>query len=83
MLLNKGTLIEKCNSEPGDGHKDGDKGVVVDVLQVSPEDNAEIVKAAIKDGAKFTGEVHGMYCIEWDDMPGVPVYSLSYKVKER
>ena len=28
-IYNPGTRIEKCNTEPGDGHKDGDQGKIL------------------------------------------------------
>lgn len=61
-----GTVIAKQNSERGDGHKDGDLG---------------IVRASITEPAP-TGELRTMYFVEWDDMPGVVVGTLEYKVSK-
>lgn len=69
----KGTRIEKCNTKPGeDGHPDGVQGAVVAVMY-NLTDNP----------LQHEGHTcHGVYMIEWDDLPGIPVAVVDYRVKK-
>jgi hypothetical protein len=61
-----GTRIEKANSEPLDGHRDGAQGVILSF--------AGRLEAGHRLGnALLVPETVWAYFIEWDDMPGVPV----------
>lgn len=61
-----GTIIKKRNSEPGDGHQDGDQGVVVGAL-------------SIPEKLKFPDK--WFYWVKWDDMPDVPVGVREHRIK--
>jgi hypothetical protein len=65
--LAKGTLVEKINSVPGnDGHGDGALATVVGVFP-APDD--------------FVKE-HGYgYFVEWQDLPGVPVFISGTRIR--
>lgn len=75
----KGTRIEKVNSEPGDTHKDGAEGTIVGALGPAPLDlRAEMLaKGEIKQDAIF------IYWVVWDDLPGIPVAVVDYRIKPK
>ncbi len=81
-MLTKGTRIIKCLSAPGDGHQDGAKGKILQLEEVL----AETIKTHKKDSTVILppeGHVlEGVYCIEWDDMEGLPVWISDYRIKE-
>jgi hypothetical protein len=55
-----GDRVRKVGSDERDAHRDGAAGRVLKVLPVSiPTDN---------DGQEFA------YFVEWDDLPGMPVF---------
>jgi predicted nucleotidyltransferase len=62
-----GTLVEKQNSEPDDGHPDGEKGKIVGSM--GPLDDPVL-------GCKYG------YFILWDRSPGVPVFTMETKLKK-
>ena len=66
-LLN-GTLVEKQNSEKADGHPDGELGKIVGSM--GPLD------------APVLGARYGYFVI-WDGTPGIPIFTMETKVKER
>jgi hypothetical protein len=54
-----GTTVWKCNSEKGDGHKDGAEATVVSSIGPAP--------------FKGDPEVYG-YMVRWMDLPEIPVF---------
>lgn len=73
----KGTRVEKTNSEPGDTHQDGAMGTIVGAL--GPAQPA--LRAAILAGGKMKQDVVFIYWVEWDDLPGMPVAIVDYRIK--
>jgi len=73
----KGTRVEKTNSEPGDTHRDGAMGTIVGAL--GPAQPA--LRAAILAGGKVKRDVVFIYWVEWDDLPGMPVAIVDYRIK--
>lgn len=73
-ILN-GTRVQKCASEPDDGHGDGDLGTVVGSM--GPFDPSQ---ALIDIDPRFNCS-YG-YFIEWDASPGLPVFTAGFKVRE-
>ncbi len=66
-----GTRVEKCGSVPGqDAHRDGDGARVVGVLGQTSDDAPN-------------PELRGVwgYFVEWDDLPGVPVFVGGNRIK--
>lgn len=86
-MLKKGTKIIKINSQPGDTHQDGARGVITETLEI-PEDMRETVIKAVakaeilKINIPQNHVVEGMYWVNWDDMPMVQVMVTDYRVKE-
>lgn len=66
-----GTRIVKTNTDGDDTHKDGDPGMVVGILGQMPEDCPETALRGIWG-----------YFVEWDDIPGVPVFVAGTRIKE-
>jgi hypothetical protein len=60
--LADGALIEKINSDPGDGHQDGAQGTIVSHLGPMPAEG-------LGQGVPEYG-----YFVSWADMPGLPVF---------
>jgi hypothetical protein len=69
--LPNGTRIRKAVFEPRDGHKIGAEGVILDSLAVP--DNAPMLIPNVKV----------IYAVEWDDMPGMAVHVLDYKIEAK
>ncbi len=69
-MLKKGTRIVKINSKEGDGHQDGDGGIIHGMLALpEPVENDGFIS-------------HGMYQVIWDDIPDIPVLIADYRVKD-
>lgn len=65
--LPKGTRIAKSAYEENDAHQIGDRGTVISSIGPMPYGGREKVY---------------MYFVEWDDMPGVQVGIIDYKIEE-
>ena len=63
--LPNGTRIRKVNSQPGDGHADGDQGTVL--ASHGPVEVPDL-------GTEL------LYFIDWDSHPGVPVGTIGSKI---
>ncbi len=71
--LSIGTRVEKCGTVHGqDAHRDGDGAKIVGVLGQVPDDDPN---------PEFRG-VWG-YFVEWDDLPGVPVFVGGNRIRIR
>ncbi len=87
ILLTKGTRIVKINSQPGDTHEDGSPGVITRVIPI-PKEFKEIdgiiksLSISWPSDYKDLGSAEGMYVVEWDDYPGIPIHITSNRVKE-
>ena len=62
-----GTLVEKQNTEAGDGHPDGERGEIVGSM--GPLDDPVL-------GCRYG------YFVMWDGTPGIPVFVMETKVKK-
>lgn len=69
--IKNGAEIIKCNSEPGDAHKDGSIGIVMGSVPNPPQNQME--------GKPF---VQFLYFIKWSDFV-VPVGTMDFKIKEK
>lgn len=64
--IKNGSRIEKCNTAGDDAHPDGSLGTVLGSL-----------------GPVNVDGLNGyLYCVEWDDRPGLPVFVSSPRIKE-
>jgi len=61
-----GTRVAKTNSEPSDKHRDGSLGTILGSLGPIP----------------WEGRQTWGYCLIWDDMPGVPVWTKSTRLEQ-
>ncbi|HUV44287.1 MAG TPA: hypothetical protein VMW13_05595 [Dehalococcoidales bacterium] len=74
---NKGTRVEKTNSDPDDTHRDGAKGTIVGAWgPVPPAFRAESLAKG-----KMEQDIVFIYFVEWDDMPGLPVAITDCRLK--
>jgi hypothetical protein len=88
--MKKGDRIRKINSKPGDGHQDGDQGIIHEVFDVkqmmiqagaTPEQADEQIKEFVeKEGIKEE-LISVMYSVYWDDLPKVPVMVSGSRVE--
>lgn len=62
-----GSRVAKTNSRHGDGHKDGDEGIIA--AQLFPPDELA------------ANGIHGGYWVRWDDMPDQPVFVEDRRVR--
>lgn len=70
-----GHRIIKCRWEEGDAHKIGDMGTVVSAI-ATPES-----MRGLPEATSPTGEhVEHAYFVAWDDLPGVPVGVVDWKI---
>ena len=60
-----GARVVKQNAEQGDTHPDGTPGTVIGSLPP----------------VMYQDRLTIMYCIEWGPSPGIPVFTVDYKVK--
>lgn len=65
-----GTRVRKIDSEEGDGHVDGDLGVLVDTIFTGYE-----VDPGNGQPTEWT------FCVIWDDMPNLPVHTIGRKLE--
>lgn len=65
-----GTRVRKVNSQDGDGHLDGSLGTILGSY-----------KNTHKTEPKFE-DVAYLYWVEWDDMPKVPIGTISTKLEK-
>ena len=65
--LRNGTRVEKQNSEPKDGHPNGERGEIMGSM--GPLD------------VPILGCRYG-YFVMWDGTPGIPVFTMESKVKK-
>ena len=63
--LKNGTRIEKINSKPGDGNRDGTQGTVI---------------GSIGPGQIDGRPAYG-YWVEWDTFPDTPVFVADYRIR--
>jgi len=78
----KGTRVKKTRSEPDDTHQDGASGTIVGALGLGeggPVVNAELIVKLAGQGIKEGGEY--MYWVEWDDIPGIPVAIMDFRIE--
>lgn len=68
-----GTRVAKCNSTPGDGHRDGDEGVVA-----APGN--PVVGKMLAAGYRLNPPCD-LYCIEWDDLSGIGVLIMGTRIR--
>lgn len=61
-----GARIRKAVYEENDGHQIGAKGTVL----------------SSHGPVTFEGKSHFCYFVEWDDMPGLPVFVVEYKIEK-
>lgn len=66
--LPNGTRVEKVGFEDGDSHEPGQQGTIIG--SVGPHDYME------------RKEVYG-YFVCWDDRPALPVFTASWKLREK
>jgi len=62
-----GTLVEKCRTEPGDTHRDGERGTVYGSMGPAP--------------VPGLGERCYVYWVEWERHPGIPVAVADYRIR--
>lgn len=72
--LPNGAVVQKTNSEYGDGTPEDTLGKVVGSIPV-PAEVVEMARHAGKD-------VRFFYFVEWDNNPGTPIGTLSHKVRD-
>ncbi len=63
------TRIAKVGTEEGDAHKDGATGKILSS------------HGPIPAGKGILSGQYG-YFVEWDDMPGLPVFVVGFRIKE-
>jgi hypothetical protein len=68
--LPAGTRVRKCVAEGGAAHEAGDLATVLASVAVPPG----LVPHWPRGGY--------FYAVEWDDMPGVPVHVMGYKIEK-
>jgi|HubBroStandDraft_1064217.scaffolds.fasta_scaffold32770_6 hypothetical protein len=62
-----GTIVEKCEADPRDAHPTGARGKIIGSLGPVAEYEGHIM-------------VYG-YFVHWDDMPGLPIMTVSWKLR--
>ena len=70
-----GTRVLKVNTEPGDGHVDGDAAEVVGSLGPVEFSEEEARKHDTAPGLQFG------YWVLWEDGPQVPVFIAGHRLK--
>ncbi len=90
-ILPLGTIVEKVNSLPGDGHADGDRGRVCEPTRGIASHLAAFLKGnhylgptkePMAEGSRIVPVGTVFYFIEWEDLPGVPVGITSDRIKK-
>jgi len=61
-----GTVVEKCNSMPGDGHPDGAR--------------ATVLSSQGPHAVAGFGPMYG-YFVQWDDVPEIPVFIAGIRIR--
>lgn len=69
-----GARVVKVNSEPGDGHQDGEMATVVGALGANEKVRAELRRRGSK-------QVKWLYWVKFDDTPEIPVAVADYKIE--
>jgi hypothetical protein len=75
--LANGTRVIKTNSEPDDGHSNGESGTVIGSIKV-PEEVREATRSMAD--FRFPNETH-VYWVVWDAGPGLPVFTIGSKLQ--
>jgi hypothetical protein len=71
--MNPATRVEKINSKPDDTHQDGAAATILTSYWHGDNDR-------FSSEHNISGECIGCL-VEWDDMPGVPVFILSSRIR--